>query len=150
MFSYSPNFYQERLKRLVVRCISICHAVIRHLKGSKLTRDMMVMKAMTASCRRVRSPRQKSYFPQNKKGSILYSILLYCIKYFLICKIKRYVIMFFVYKNRFLVRQIGNGTAGTVMAFIPDIISAHVHLLEDNDSIKNTKMAAVSWVFRFG
>ena len=32
-------------------------------------------------------------------------------------------------------------------AFIPDNISAHVHLLEDNDPIKKTKMAAVSWVF---
>ena len=32
------------------------------------------------------------------------------------------------------------------MAFIPDNISAHVHLL-DNDPIKKTKMAAVSWVF---
>ena len=36
--------------------------------------------------------------------------------------------MFFVYKNRFLARQIG-----PVMAFIPDNISVHVHLLEDND-----------------
>ena len=35
--------------------------------------------------------------------------------------------MFFVYKNRFLARQIG-----PVMAFIPDNISVHVHLLEDN------------------
>ena len=40
--------------------------------------------------------------------------------------------MFFVYKNRFLARQIG-----PVMAFIPDNISVHVHLLEDNDPIKN-------------
>ena len=52
--------------------------------------------------------------------------------------------MFFVYKNRFLARQIGS-----VMAFIPDNISVHVHLLEDNDPIKKqTKMAAVSWVFQ--
>ena len=49
--------------------------------------------------------------------------------------------MFFVYKNRFLARQIG-----PVMAFIPDNISVHVHLLEDNDPIKKTKMAAVSWL----
>ena len=35
--------------------------------------------------------------------------------------------MFFVYKNRSLARQIG-----PVMAFIPDNISVHVHLLEDN------------------
>ena len=34
------------------------------------------------------------------------------------------------------------------MAFIPDNISVHVHLLEDNDPIKRTKMAAVSWVFQ--
>ena len=43
-----------------------------------------------------------------KKGQFSFhfcSIL--CIKYFLTCKIKRYVIMFFVYKNRFLARQIG-------------------------------------------
>ena len=46
--------------------------------------------------------------------------------------------MFFVYKNRFLARQIG-----PVVAFIPDNISVHV----DNDPIKKTKMAAVSWVF---
>ena len=35
--------------------------------------------------------------------------------------------MFFVYKNRSLAWQIG-----PVMAFIPDNISVHVHLLEDN------------------
>ena len=33
------------------------------------------------------------------------------------------------------------------MAFIPDNISVHDHLLEDNDPIKK-KMAAVSWVFQ--
>ena len=38
--------------------------------------------------------------------------------------------MFFVYKNRFLARQIG-----LVMAFIPDNISVHV----DNDPIKKNK-----------
>ena len=48
--------------------------------------------------------------------------------------LKRYVIMFFVYKNRFLARQIG-----PVMAFIPDNISVHVHLLEDNDPIKKQR-----------
>ena len=42
--------------------------------------------------------------------------------------------MFFVYKNRFLAQQIG-----PVMAFIPDNISMHVHLLEDNDPIKKNK-----------
>ena len=47
--------------------------------------------------------------------------------------------MFFVYENRFLAWQIG-----PVMAFIPDNISVHVNLLEDNDPIKKTKMAAVS------
>ena len=77
MFSYSPNFYQERLQRLVVRCISIRQAVIRHLQGSKLTRDMMVMKAMTASCRRVRSAAPEIQFPTEQRGSILYSCLLY-------------------------------------------------------------------------
>ena len=42
--------------------------------------------------------------------------------------------MFFVYKNRFLAWQIG-----PVMAFIPDNISVHVHLLEDNDPIKKQR-----------
>ena len=50
--------------------------------------------------------------------------------------------MFFVYKLDFW-----HGRSGTVMAFIPDNISAYVHLLEDNDPIKKTKMAAVSWGF---
>ena len=77
MFSYSPNFYQERLQRLVVRCISIFHAFIRHLRGSKLTRDMMVMKAMTASCCRVRSATPEIQFPTEQRGSILYPFLLY-------------------------------------------------------------------------
>ena len=144
MFSYSPNFYQERLQRLVVRYISICRAVIRHLQVSKLTCDMMVMKAVTAWCCRVRSAAPEIQFPTEQRGSILFSFLLYPLhKYFLICKMKRYVIMFFVYKNRFLARQIG-----PVMAFIPDNISVHVHLLEDNGPIKKTKMAAVSWVFQ--
>ena len=77
MFSYSPNFYQERLQRLVVRCISICRAVIRHLQGSKLTRDMMVMKVVTAWCCRVRSAVPEIQFPTEQRGSILYSFLLY-------------------------------------------------------------------------
>ena len=77
MFSYSPNFYLERLQRLVVKCISICRAVIRHLQGSKLTRDMMVMKAVTAWCCRVRSAAPDIKFPTEQRGSILYSFLLY-------------------------------------------------------------------------
>ena len=135
MFSYSPNFYQEKLQRLVVRCISICRAVIRHLQESKLTRDMMVMKAVTAWCCRVRSAAPENHFPLNKEVQFsIHFCSILCIKYFLICKIKRYVIMFFVYKNRFLARQIG-----LVMAFIPDNISVHVHLLEDNDPIKKQR-----------
>ena len=119
MFSYSPNFYQERLQRLVVRCISICRAVIRHLQGSKLTRDMMVMKAVTAWCFRVRSAAPEIHFPLNKEVQFsIHFCSILCIKYFLICKIKRYVIVFFVYENRFLARQIGS-----VMAFIPDNIT---------------------------
>ena len=81
-------------------------------------------------------PRQKSNFPQNKEVQFsVHFCSILCIKYFLICKIKRYVIMFFfVYKNRFPARQIG-----PVMAFIPDNISVHVHLLEDNDPIKKQR-----------
>ena len=56
--------------------------------------------------------------------------------------------MFFVYKNRFLARQIGNGRSGTVMAFIPDNIFAHVHLLEDNDPIKKQRWLLSAGVFR--
>ena len=134
MFSYSPNFYQERLQRLVVRCISICRAVIRHLQGSKLTRDMMVMKAVTAWCCRVRSAAPEILFPTEQRGSILCSFLLYPLRkifsHLQNKKVRNNV--FFVYKNRFPARQIG-----PVMAFIPDNISVHVHLLEDNDPIKN-------------
>ena len=51
---------------------------------------------------------------RTKKGQFsIHFLSILCIKYFLICKIKRYVIMFFVYKNRFLARQIGNGRSGT-------------------------------------
>ena len=141
MFSNSPNFYQERLQRLVVRCISICRAVIRHLQGSKLTRDMMVMKAVTAWCCRVRSAAPEIQFPTEQRGSTVYSFLLYPLhkifSHLQNKKVRNNV--FFVYKNRFLARQIG-----LVMAFIPDNNSVHVHLLEDNDPIKKTKMAAVS------
>ena len=77
MFSYSPNFYQERLQRLVVRCISIFGAVIRHLQGSNLTRDMMFMKAVTAWCCRVRSAAPEIQFPTEERGSIVNSFLLY-------------------------------------------------------------------------
>ena len=119
MFSYSPNFYQERLQRLVVRCISICRAVIRHLQGSKLTRDMMVMKAVTAWCCRVRSAAPEIQFPTEQRGSILCSFLLYPLhkifSHLQNQKVRNNV--FFVYKNRFLARQIG-----PVMAFIRDNI----------------------------
>ena len=47
--------------------------------------------------------------------------------------------MFFVYKNRFLARQIG-----PVMAFIPDNISVHVHLLD-----KKTKDGCCQLGFSF-
>ena len=117
MFSYSPNFYQERLQRLVVRCISICRAVIRHLQGSKLTRDMMLMKAVTAWCCRVRSAAPEIQFPTEQRGSILYSFLLYPLhKIFSHLQNKKVHNNVFVYKNRFLARQIG-----PVMAFIPDM-----------------------------
>ena len=48
--------------------------------------------------------------------------------------------MLFVYKKI----DFWHGRSGMVMAFIPYNISAHVHLLEDNDPIKKNKMAAVS------
>ena len=73
-------------------------------------------------------PRQKSNFPQNKEVQFsIHFCSILCIKYFLICKIKRYVINFFVYKNRFLARQIG-----PVMAFIPDNISVHDPIKKQN------------------
>ena len=50
--------------------------------------------------------------------------------------------MFFVYKNRFLAWQIG-----PVMAFIPDNISVHVHLLEDNDPIKKQRWLLSAGLF---
>ena len=91
-------------------------------------------------------PRQKSNFPKNKKGSILYSFLLHPLHKIFSHLQNKSVIMFFVYKNRFLARQIGNGRSGTVMAFIPDIISAHVNLLEDNDPIKKKQRWLLSAV----
>ena len=136
MFSYSPNFYQERLQRLVVRCISICHAIIRHLQGSKLTCDMMVMKAMTASCCRVRSAAPEIQFPTEQRGSILYSCLLYPLhKIFSYLQNKKVRNYFFL----FIQTDFWHGRSGTVMAFIPNNISAHVHLLEDNIPIKKNK-----------
>ena len=148
MFSYSPNFYQEMLQRLVVRSISICHTVIRHLLGSKLTRDMMVMKAMPALFCRVRSAAPDIQFLTEQRGSILYSFLLYPLhKIFSHLQNKKV-------RNNVLILYIKidfrHGRSGTVMALIPDNISVHVHLLEDNGPIKKTKMAAVSWVFPSG
>ena len=135
MFSYSPNFYQERLQRLVVRCISICRAVIRHLQRSKLTRDMMVMKAVTAWCCCVRSAAPEIQFPTEQRGSILYSFLLYPLhKIFSHLQNKKVRNNVFVYKIDFW-----HGKSGPVMAFIPDNISVHVHLLEDNDPIKKQR-----------
>ena len=141
MFSYSLNFYQERL---VVRCISICHAVIRHLQESKLTRDLSVVKAMTASCCRVRSAAPEIQFPAEQRGSILYSFLLYPLhKIFSHLQNKKVRNNVFLY----IKTDFWHGRSGTVIAFIPDNVSAHVHLLEDNDLIKKTKMTAVSWGF---
>ena len=51
--------------------------------------------------------------------------------------------MFFLY----IKIDFWHGRSGTVMAFIPDNISAHVHLL-DNDPIKKTKMALSAGFFR--
>ena len=133
MFSYSPNFYLDRLQRLVVRCISICHAVIRHLQGSKLTRDM---KAVTAWCCRVRSAAPEIQFPTEQRGSILYSFLLYPLhKIFSHLQNKKVRNIVFLY----IKIDFWHGRSETVMAFMPDNISAHVHLLEDNDRIKKHK-----------
>ena len=41
-----------------------------------------------------------------------------------------------------------HGRSGTVMAFIPVNISAHVHLLEDNDPIKKQKWLLSAGFFR--
>ena len=77
-------------------------------------------------------PRQKSNFSQNKEVQFsIHFCSILCIKKFLICKIKRYVLMFLYIKIDFW-----HGRSGPVMAFIPDNISVHVHLLEDNDRIK--------------
>ena len=135
-FHILPTFSQERLQRLVVRCISICRAVIRHLQGSKLTRDMMVMKAVTAWCCRVRSAAPEIQFPTEQRGSILYSFLLYPLH-----KIFSYLQNKKVHNNVFCIKKIDfwHGRSGPVMAFIPDNISVHAHLLEDNEQIKKNK-----------
>ena len=40
------------------------------------------------------------------------------------------------------------GRSGTVMAFIPDNISAHVHLLKENDPIKKQRWLLSAGFFR--
>ena len=93
------------------------------------------MKAVTAWCCRVRSAAPEIQFPTEQRGSIVYSFLLYPLhKIFSHLHNKKVRNNVFVYKNRFLAQQIG-----PVMAFIPDNISVHVHLLEDNDRIKKKK-----------
>ena len=123
----------------------MCHAVIRHLQGSKLTRDMMVMKAMTASCRRVRSAAPEIQFPTEQRGSILYSFLLYPLhkifSHLQNKKVRNYVFLY-------IKIDFWHGRSGTVMAFIPDNISAHVHLLEDNDPIKKQRWLLSAGFFR--
>ena len=102
------------------------------------------MKAVTAWCCRVRSAAPEIQFPTEQRGSILYSFLLYPLhKIFSHLQNKK------VRNNVFLYIKIDfwHGRSVPVMAFIPDNISVHVHLLEDNDPIKKTKMAAVSWGF---
>ena len=96
-------------------------------QGSKLTRDMMVMKAMTASCCRVRSAEPEIQFPTEQRGSILYSFLLYPQhKIFSHLQNKKERSNFFLY----IKIDFWHGRSRTVTAFIPDNISAHVHLLE--------------------
>ena len=95
----------------------------------------MVMKAVTAWCCRVRSAAPEIQFPTEQRGSIHCSFLLYPLhKIFSHLQNKKVRNNVFIYKNRFLARQIG-----PVMAFIPDNISVHVHLLEDNDPIKKQR-----------
>ena len=84
----------------------------------------------------VRSAAPEIQFPTEQRGSILCSFLLYPLhkifSHLQNKKVRNNV--FFVYKNRYPAWQIG-----PVMAFIPDNISVHVHLLEDNDPIKKNK-----------
>ena len=91
---------------------------------------MMVMKAMNASCCRVQSAAPEIQFTTEQRGSILYAFLLYPLhKIFSLLQSKK------VHNDVFLYIKIDfwHGRSGTVMAFIPDNISAHVHLSEDND-----------------
>ena len=75
-------------------------------------------------------------------NSLFFFCSILCIKYFLICKIKRYVIMFFLY----IKIDFWHSRYGPVVAFIPDNISVHVHLLEDNDAIKNQRwLLSAGW-----
>ena len=134
MFSYSPNFYQERLQRLVVRCISICRAVIRHLQGSKLTRDMMVMKAVTAWCCRVRSAAPEIQFPTEQRGSILYSFLLYPLH-----KIFSHLQNEKVRNNVFLYIKIDFWHSRSGRSWLSYPITFLCMLLEDNDPIKKQR-----------
>ena len=79
--------------------------------------------------------RARNPIPTEQRGSILYSFLLYPLrKIFSHLQNKKVRNNVFVYKNRFLARQMG-----PVMAFIPDNISVHVHLLEGNDPIKKQR-----------
>ena len=79
-------------------------------------------------------PRQKSNFPQNKEVQFsVHFCSILCKKYFLICKIKRYVIMFFLY----IKIDFRHGRSGRSWLSYPITWP-----------YKKTKMAAVSWVFQ--
>ena len=94
------------------------------------------MKAVTAWCCRARSAAPEIQFPTEQRGSILYSFLLYPLhKIFSHLQNKK------VRNNVFLYIKIDfwHGRSGPVMAFIPDNIFVHVHLLEDNDPIKKQR-----------
>ena len=88
-------------------------------------------------------PRQKSDFPQNKEVQFSILFLLYPLhKIFSHLQNKK------VRNNVFLYIKIDfwHSRYGPVVAFIPDNISVHVHLLEDNDAIKNQRwLLSAGW-----
>ena len=90
-------------------------------------------------------PCQKSNLPQNKKGSILNSFLLYPLHkiYFLICKIKRYVIMFLNIKIDFWHGR--SGTADREQSWLSYRLSTYWKILT---GLKKQRWLLSAGVFR--